>query len=86
MKIKTGVLTKLSDSETPEFADNIKNGRTEKGGAIKKPTVGEVFIMASMDKLTKGLMTSTVKEILIENDDFVKFRTNNSIYLLVYVK
>jgi len=72
-------LTKLQESDTAEFKNNIQTGAVYIGGFIKEPTLGESFVISPISVVEynrRGLRTSFIKEIIDENT----FRTNNSIY------
>ena len=69
-------LTKLSDDKFKgNHPNGIDAGRTEEGMIVMEPIVGFPCWVGT-------LRTSTVTEIVAENDTSIQFKTLNSTYLL----
>jgi hypothetical protein len=83
-----GVVTKEGDSDTPLVPGNVEIGREVQGVFVDYPKVGERFNIAhrNEERSLKLFSTSPVAEIIYQTDMEVKFKTDNSIYLLVIPK
>ena len=77
-----GTLVKLETHDDAEIPNSNGDGLRE-GYFMEMPTVGESFILYYKHKMG-GLQTSFIKEILDKGDNYVTFKTNNSIYRLQY--
>ncbi|MEK6828571.1 MAG: hypothetical protein AABY15_00395 [Nanoarchaeota archaeon] len=82
------VLGKEGDVENPEVPDNVEVGLEIQGVLRDLPEIGQRFNMVhrSQERGFKLFSTSPVVDIIYATDMEVKFRTQNSIYLLVTPK
>lgn len=83
-----GVINKERALDNPKVIGSIESGFEIAGAFIDMPKVGERFNIAHKvgeDKV-KLFSTSPIAEIIYATDMEVKFKTDNSIYLLVTPK
>jgi hypothetical protein len=83
-----GVVVKESELDNAPVPNNIKTGREVQGVFVDAPKMGERFNIAytSGESGLRLFSTSPVAEIIYQTDMEVKFKTDNSIYLLVMPK
>lgn len=82
-KLIPGVISKESEVESPVVAGNIPEGHEIEGMILDTPEIGKRF---NMLKRSGFFSTSPVQEIIYSTDMEVKFKTDNSVYLLVMPK
>ena len=82
-KLFPAVISKESELEDAMVPNNIPEGHEVKGMMLDKPKVGRRF---NMLKPSGMFSTSPVAEIVYSTDMEIKFKTDNSIYLLVMPK
>lgn len=78
-KYRKCVLTKVSELEDARVPNNQPEGKQVSGIFKNNPKRGEAFYM---DKNNGYYHTSKVEDVVESNDDFIVFKTLNSIYRL----